>query len=83
MQYNQYFVVKDTPTRSRKVTFNDDAIQEFIDSNSCYWVLISTSAKTWNNKINVYIYEKEVGQVGIDVTKPMAGTHATPHLRWT
>ena len=44
--YDQYFFVKDTPARGRKVTYNDDAIQEFIDSDSCYWVLTSTSAKT-------------------------------------
>jgi hypothetical protein len=43
--YDQYFIVKETPARGRKVAYNDEAIQEFIDSDSCYWVLISTSAK--------------------------------------
>ncbi len=34
------------PVRGRSVNYNDEAIQEFINSDSCYWVLISTSAKT-------------------------------------
>ncbi|MFA6335412.1 MAG: hypothetical protein WCX48_07635 [Bacteroidales bacterium] len=52
--YNQYFIVKDTPARGRKVTYNDDAIQEFIDSDSCYWVLISTSAKSADEALEQY-----------------------------
>jgi len=44
--YERYFIVKETPVRGRSVNYNDDAIQEFINSDSCYWVLISTSAKT-------------------------------------
>ena len=52
--YDQYFIVRDTPTRGRKVTYNDDAIQEFIDSDSCYWVLISTSAKSADEALQQY-----------------------------
>lgn len=52
--YEQYFIVKDTPTRGRKVTYNNDRIQEFIDSDSCYWVLISTSAKTASEALEQY-----------------------------
>ena len=52
--YDQYFIVKDTPARGRKVTYNDDAIQEFIDSDSCYWVLISTSAKSADEALQQY-----------------------------
>lgn len=44
--YERYFIVKETPVRGRSVNYNDEAIQEFINSDSCYWVLISTSAKT-------------------------------------
>jgi transposase len=44
--YERYFIVKETPVRGRLVNYNDEAIQEFINSDSCYWVLISTSAKT-------------------------------------
>lgn len=52
--YKQYFIVKDTPTRGRKVTYNNEAIQEFIDSDSCYWVLMSTSAKTASEALEQY-----------------------------
>ena len=44
--YDSYFIIKETPVRGRSVNYNDEAIQEFINSDSCYWVLISTSAKT-------------------------------------
>ena len=44
--YERYFIIKETPVRGRSVNYNDEAIQEFINSDSCYWVLISTSAKT-------------------------------------
>lgn len=43
--YDKYFIIKGTPAR-RKVLYNDKAIQQFIDNDSCYWVLVSTSAKT-------------------------------------
>jgi transposase len=52
--YDRYFIVKETPARGRKVTYNNDAIQEFIDSDSCYWVLISTSAKTAPEALEQY-----------------------------
>lgn len=52
--YKQYFIVKDTPARGRKVTYNNEAIQEFIDSDSCYWVLMSTSAKTASESLEQY-----------------------------
>ena len=44
--YDRYFIVKNTPVRGRSVNYNDEAVQEFINSDSCYWVLLSTSAKT-------------------------------------
>lgn len=52
--YNQYFIVKDTPARGRKVIYNNDRIQEFIDSDSCYWILMSTSAKTASEALAQY-----------------------------
>jgi len=52
--YDRYFIVKDTPARGSKVTYNDDAIREFIDSDSCYWILISTSAKTACEALHQY-----------------------------
>ena len=52
--YDRYFIVKETPVRGRKVNYNDEAIQEFINSDSCYWVLISTSAKTASEALKQY-----------------------------
>ncbi len=52
--YDRYFIVKQTPKRGRKVSYNDKAIQEFIDSDSCYWILISTAAKTAREALEQY-----------------------------
>lgn len=52
--YDRYFVIKETPVRGRKVSYNDEAIQEFINSDSCYWVLLSTSAKTARGGLEEY-----------------------------
>jgi Transposase len=52
--YDRYFIVKETPARGRKVNYNDEAIQEFINSDSCYWVLNSTSAKTAPQALEQY-----------------------------
>jgi transposase len=52
--YERYFIVKETPVRGRSVNYNDEAIQEFINSDSCYWVLISTSAKTAAQALEEY-----------------------------
>jgi transposase len=52
--YDRYFIVKETPVRGRRVSYNDEAIQEFINSDSCYWVLISTAAKTASAALEQY-----------------------------
>lgn len=52
--YERYFIVKNTPRRGRKVSYNDEAIQEFISSDSCYWVLLSTAAKTASVALEQY-----------------------------
>jgi transposase len=52
--YDRYFIVKNTPVRGRSVNYNDEAIQEYINSDSCYWVLISTSAKTAAQALEQY-----------------------------
>ncbi len=52
--YDRYFIVKNTPVRGRSVTYNDEAIQAYINSDSCYWVLISTAAKTATQALEQY-----------------------------
>lgn len=51
--YDRYFIIKGTPAH-RKVLYNDKAIQQFIDNDSSYWVLVSTSAKTASEAILQY-----------------------------
>lgn len=43
--YDEYFIVKDTPKRGRKVTYNDAALQEYLNNDSCYWILMSNVEK--------------------------------------
>lgn len=44
--YERYFIVKETPKRGRSVSYNDAALQEYLDSDSCCWVLMGTEKKT-------------------------------------
>ena len=39
--YETYFTVRETPKRGRTVEYNDKAIQDYIENDSCYWVLMS------------------------------------------
>lgn len=43
--YSTYFLVHETPKRGRTVRYNDKAVQDFIDNDSCYWILMSTAEK--------------------------------------
>ena len=43
--YKEYFIVTETPKRGRKVTYNDEALQAYLESDSCYWILMSTAEK--------------------------------------
>lgn len=43
--YDKYFIVKDTPKKGRRVEYNHDAIQEYRNSELCYWVLMTTFEK--------------------------------------
>ncbi len=58
--YEQYFVVKETPKRGRRVTQNDAAIQEYINNDSCYWTLIGTSKRTASEALAAYRNRGEV-----------------------
>ena len=52
--YERYFIVRETPVRGRSVHYNDEAIQEFINNDSCYWILISTSVKKADEALKQY-----------------------------
>ena len=43
--YEAYFHVKETPKRGRQVRLDDEAVQAFIDGESCYWVILSSVEK--------------------------------------
>lgn len=43
--YETYFTVKETPKIGRKVIVNSEAVNAFLNSASCYWVLISNTEK--------------------------------------
>lgn len=43
--YEKYFIVKETPKRGRTVEYNSQAIQDFIDNDSCYWILMTNAEK--------------------------------------
>lgn len=43
--YDKYFIIKDTPKKGRRVEYNHEAIQEYMNSEVCYWVLMTTFEK--------------------------------------
>lgn len=42
---DKYFIVRETPKKGRTVEYNNEAIQEFVNNDSCYWILMSTAEK--------------------------------------
>ena len=52
--YERYFVVKETPKRGRKVSYNDAALKEYLDNDSCYWVLMGTEKRTAQQALAEY-----------------------------
>lgn len=52
--YERYFVVKETPKRGRKVSYNDAALKEYLDNDSCYWVLMGTEKRTARQALAEY-----------------------------
>lgn len=58
--YEQYFIVKETPKRGRKVMQNDDAVKEYLENDSCYWILIGTSKRSAPQALQAYRNRGEV-----------------------
>ena len=66
--YEKYLIVHETPKRGRKVIYNDQAVQDFIDSDSCYWVLVSTAEKDTEKALLAYRNRNDV-EVNFDDVK--------------
>lgn len=52
--YDRYFHVTETPKKGRVVEYNDQAVNDFIENDSCYWVLMSTSQKDMRKALHEY-----------------------------
>ncbi len=66
--YETYFHVTETPKRGRIVEYNDQAINDFIENDSCYWVLMSTSEKDTRKALLAYRDRNDV-EVSFDDVK--------------
>ena len=66
--YETYFTVRETPKRGRTVEYNDKAIQDYIENDSCYWVLMSTEEKDTRKALSGYRTRNDV-EVGFDDVK--------------
>ncbi len=66
--YDTYFTVRETPKRGRTVEYNDKAIQDYIENDSCYWVLMSTREKDTRKALAGYRTRNDV-EVGFDDVK--------------
>ena len=63
-----YFHVTETPKRGRIVEYNDQAVNDFIENDSCYWVLTSTSEKDTRKALLAYRDRNDV-EVNFDDVK--------------
>ena len=43
--YDEFFIVKDSPKRGRRVIYDDEALQNYLNNDSCYWILLSNTEK--------------------------------------
>lgn len=66
--YEAYFHVTETPKRGRVVEYNDQAVNDFIENDSCYWVLMSTSEKDTRKALLAYRDRNDV-EVSFDDVK--------------
>ena len=66
--YETYFTVRETPKRGRTVEYNDKAIQDYIENDSCYWVLMSTEEKDTRKALLAYRDRNDV-EVSFDDVK--------------
>ena len=66
--YETYFRVTETPKRGRVVEYNDKAVNDFIENDSCHWVLMSTSEKETRKSLLEYRNRNDV-EVNFDDVK--------------
>lgn len=52
--YDEYFIVKDTPKRGCRVSYNDSALQAYLNNDSCYWILMSNVEKDARKALKSY-----------------------------
>ena len=67
--YETYFIIKKS-SKGQRVTYNDEAIDSFIQNDSCYWLLISTSSKSAAEALHQYRLRNEV-EISFDDLKNM------------
>lgn len=58
--YDTCFTVKETPKRGRKVTVNSEAVNDFLNGESCYWVLISNTEKNAATALSHYRMRNDI-----------------------
>jgi len=52
--YDTFFIIKDTPVRGRKVSFNNDMVQKYRNKYSGYYVLFSNDIKDSVEALQIY-----------------------------
>ena len=52
--YDTYFTVKDTPKRGRKVSLNEQAVDEYINGYSGFWIILTNAEKDASKALGHY-----------------------------
>lgn len=63
-----YLIVRETPKKGRAVDYNHEAIQNFVNNDSCYWILMSTAEKDKEKALADYRGRNDV-EVNFDDVK--------------
>lgn len=58
--YKNYFEVKETPVRGRKVLLKEDKVDEYINGYSGYWVILTNAEKDASKALSYYRKRNDV-----------------------
>lgn len=65
--YAKFFKINNTPKKGRKVSYNDEVINEYVNSNLGYWILLSNKEKDAKEALRHYRERNDIETLFDDV----------------
>lgn len=80
LDYEKYFIIKETPVRGRKVFINNEAVETFRNKRAGYFILVSNDEKDLTKALEVYrkkdIVEKSFDNLKSSLESKRMRTHS-------